>query len=50
MRWVEYAGGADACGCTACAGSGVMCRVERGSLRSGGHMVVKNYIIKEVDS
>ena len=31
----DEAGGADACGCTACAGSGVMCRVKRGTLRSG---------------
>ena len=29
------AGGADACGCTACVGSRVMCRVKRGTLRSG---------------
>ena len=32
---MEKAGGADACGCTACVRSGVMCRVKHGTLRSG---------------
>ena len=44
--WAEKAHGA-AAGCTMCAGSGVMCRVKRGTLRSGdgvidGRIIVKN--------
>ena len=38
--WAEKAGGADVCGCTACVGSGVMCRVKRGTLRSGDDVIM----------
>ena len=39
-------------GCTMCVGSGVMCRVKRGTLRSGdgvidGRIIVKNDLIIE---